>query len=117
MAITKIKAATLTEVIVAMALLGIITGVSMMIFSNVIQGGVSTKQVQIEHQLNGIISQIFADEIIKNSELDYDKFAVNVEFTEHLEKPNLQVVFISATKNDEDQIFLEKKILKRKIEY
>jgi Tfp pilus assembly protein PilV len=111
MAFTKIKGSTLVEVIIAMTILGIVTGVSMMIMSNIFASNTSILNQKMSNAVDTEIAKIYSTNRFQNDIIDYDGFEVDIEFVEHSVNPNLKIGFISAVYKDETEPRIEKKIL------
>lgn len=113
-AVNKIKASSLVEVVVAMTILGIVTAVSLVIFTNISQSAPSIKLQQISCTLDYEIERIRNDEKIEDELIAYDGYTIEIEFVEHLINKQLQEGIFSAVIEGQERAVLEKKILIRK---
>ena len=99
------------EVVTAMALLGIIISIAMLVFGNILHQSTSIMEKRISMILDAEINRVMESRDYSESSIDYDTFRIEVEATNHVSRKNLKVIYFSAFhKNREDAIF-EKKIL------
>lgn len=94
---TKVKAATLIEVIVAMVMIMTVFGISMMIYLQVLHASISERQVRIGLILkkigeDTISSKRFFDETIEEDEFSIHKSIATYDNRENLIHLHLEIV-------------------------
>lgn len=112
--VNRISGSTLTEVVLAMALLGIVTAAALSIFSNLNHSTSSVKVFQVSSFLDSEINKTFQNQLTKDQSFTFENFEIEIQFTEHLSNKNLKLGIFSAYVPDEKIPIVEKKILIRK---
>lgn len=107
----KVKASTIIEVIIAMAVLGIVTGISLMIMSNIYSSTTSLLKQKMTTAIDAEISRIYAFKKVKNDIVDYDDFSIDIEFVQHTENNQLKVGYLGAYYKNQEEPIIEKRIL------
>ena len=107
----KLKGSTLLEIVIAMALLGIVSSVVLIIFENVYRASPSIKKHQVSMFLDGEINKTYQSQNTKNRIAEFKNISVNIEFSDHVSNKNLKVGFFSAFINENEEVIIEKRIL------
>lgn len=109
--INKIKASTLSEVVIAMVLLGIISSIAIITFNNIYHTGSTLKEEEIYMSVDNEIHKAFESGTARNETIEMDNFSIVIEYTDHLDIENLKIGYFSAYIKDEKEAILEKRIL------
>ena len=99
------------QVVTAMALLGIIISVAMLVFGNILHQSTSLEEKRISMLLDAQINRVIESHDYSENTLDYDDFTIEVEVANHLRNKNLKVLYFSAFRSNKEEAFIEKKIL------
>ena len=99
------------EVVTAMALLGIIIGVAMLVFGNILHQSTSIMEKRISMIMDAQINQVIESRNYAESIIDYDYFRIEVEAADHVSNKSLKVIYFSAFHNNREDAILEKRIL------
>lgn len=107
---------SLPQVVAAMTILGIVMGISMMIFGNIFHGATPLKEKQLSMAIDAKINEAFKTKITEDNVYDFDGFRIETEFTEHIKSSNLKIGYFMGFIGDSDNPVVEKRILIRAIE-
>ena len=108
----RIKAVTLMEVVVAMALLGLVVTLTVSVTSPLIGENKSVMHVKGLTFLDRVISETKAQKNYLDRTETWDDFEVKMVFTDYQEQQNLVVGdFILNHKNSSDVLFQQKILL------
>ena len=107
----KIKASSMPQVVTAMALLGIIISIAMLVFGNILHQSTSLEDKRISMLLDGQINKVIESRDYSENTIDYDDFRIEVEASDHVSNQNLKVIYFSAFYNNKQEAIMEKKIL------
>jgi type II secretory pathway pseudopilin PulG len=106
--LNKIKASTLTEVVVAVSILGIVIALSFSILSSISLRTDSNKTLQIESKIDGVINQFHNRRNLVDTEIECDNFNILVEFSQSIKSDKLYVGYFTALDKQENEL-MEKK--------
>ena len=106
--LNKIKASTLTEVVVAVSILGIVIALSFSILSSISLRTDSNKTLQIESKIDSVINQFHNHPNLKDTEIEFDNFHILVEFSQSIKSEKLYVGYFTALDKQENEL-MEKK--------
>tara|TARA_Y100001934_G_scaffold276624_1_gene373588 strand:+ start:6754 stop:7122 length:369 start_codon:yes stop_codon:yes gene_type:complete len=107
----KIKASSMPQVVTAMALLGIIISIAMLVFGNVLHQSTSLEDKRIAMLMDAEINRVIESRDYSENTIDYDDFIIEVEISDHISNQNLKVIYFSAFAANKEVAFLEKRIL------
>jgi type II secretory pathway pseudopilin PulG len=92
----KIEGATVIEVIIAMVIIMVVFVIAMKVFANVLNTGVSFRDIQVQNQLNVLSKKVEEQGYVENSLVQID--GVNYELIEKgSELKNISTLEIKAT--------------------
>lgn len=107
----QIKASSITEVVVAMAVLGVVMTISLNVFDSLYHSSPSLKEKQISMMIDSHIIEMKAYKDLTDDRIEYDGFYITTEFSEYLDNDRLKVCFLSAFKKVSGDLIMEKRIL------
>lgn len=107
----KVKASSLPQVVTAMALLGVIVGITIMVFSNVLSDSSSLMDKQMSNMLDKHVNKVFEEKRFNDDSFEYEGYTVEIEFSDYVLSERLKVGYFSAFVNGEEKSRFEKRIL------
>lgn len=99
------------QVVTAMALLGIIISIAMLVFGNILHQSTSLEDKRIAMLLDAEINRVIETRDYSESIIDYDNFTIEVEASDHVSNQNLKVIYFSVFYSNREEAVLEKRIL------
>jgi type II secretory pathway pseudopilin PulG len=109
----KLKASTIIEVLIAMILIIVVFGIAMMIFTNVVNSGLSVKKIRAEALLQqALLSAERSDNLVSQS-VPVDDFTIVEEVKAYNGNTALTDIHLTALDQNQQKVAeLEKVILK-----
>ena len=107
----KINASSMPQVVTAMALLGIIISIAMLVFGNILHQSTSLEDKRVSMLLDAQINRVIESRDYSENSLDYDDFRIEIEASEHISNQNLKVIYFSAFHKNKEEAVMEKRIL------
>ena len=99
------------QVVTAMALLGIIISIAMLVFGNILHQSTSLEDKRMSMFLDAQINRVIESRDYSESIIDYDDCTIEVEASDHVSNQNLKVIYFSVFYNNREEAVLEKRIL------
>ena len=99
------------QVVTAMALLGIIISIAMLVFGNILHQSTNLEEKRMSMLLDAEINRVIESRDYSESIIDYDDFTIEIEASDHVSNQNLKVIYFSAFHNNKEEAVLEKRIL------
>lgn len=94
----KIQSATLIEVLIALVIIMIVFTITITLFRNVIQTGISLKKIQVRNQLELLCNQVQHEGFINAENIRIDSVDYTF-FSDTIYLSNISKVSIKATRN------------------
>ncbi len=99
------------QVVTAMALLGIIISIAMLVFGNILHQSTSLEDKRISMLLDAQINRVIESRDYSENTIDYDDFTIEIEAVDHISNKNLKIIYFSALRTNKAEAIFEKKIL------
>ena len=99
------------QVVTAMALLGIIVSIAMLVFGNILHQSTSLEDKRISMLMDAEINRVIESRDYSENTIDYDDCTIEVEVSDHVSNQNLKVIYFSAFTTNQEVAVLEKRIL------
>ena len=95
------------QVVTAMALLGIIISIAMLVFGNILHQSTSLEDKRISMLLDAQINKVVESRDYSENTIDYDDFRIEVEASDHVSNQNLKVIYFSAFYNNKQEAVMD----------
>ena len=99
------------QVVTAMALLGIIISIAMLVFGNILHQSTNLDYKRISMLLDARINHVIEARDYSDNTFDFDDFRIEVEASDHVSNQSLKVIYFSGFHNNKEEVVLEKRIL------
>ena len=99
------------QVVTAMALLGIIISIAMLVFGNILHQSTSLEDKRVSMFLDAQVNRVIESRDYSETTFDFDDFRIELEVSDHISNQNLKVIYFSAFHKNKEEAVLEKRIL------